>query len=304
MRVDAIAGGGIDDTASVSGDFTVDVVLEGGGGNIAAFNFNLAYNPQVVVASTPTNAGLESAGFLCDSPPPQGSVDPGDRIIKSPDSAEAFFSCFQGPNVQTLHDGPVVHIPFTVVSAGATSLHLVEVSAADNNVVTVISCDPQGTSSGACTDASVSTSGGPPPPPSGDQCAVSYALDGETVQCLDGSRVRFVGVASPLGGDAGAAWATALTQWFLGGKTLTLETDATPFDQFGSRFGYPHVIGNDGADYNISALLIFVGMAHHLSDGANVRNDAWFDAAQVWARTACWNMWAAGNPFSAESGCR
>jgi hypothetical protein len=135
-------------------------------------------------------------------------------------------------------------------------------------------------------------------------CLVSYAIDGETVQCDDGSRVRFVGVASPLGADPGADWATNLTQWFMAGKTLTLETDAAPADPFGSRYGYPHVIGTDGNDYNISALLIYIGMAHHLPDGVNVRNDAWFDAAQTWARTACWNMWAAGNPFAAESGCR
>jgi hypothetical protein len=306
LRVDAIPGGGVDDAASVSGTFTVDIVLEGGNDNIAAFNFNLAYDRQVLRAGIPTNAGLESAGFLCDSPPPTGAIDPR-RVGEDPATDEAFFSCYQGPDVQTLHDGPVARVPFTLLAPGTSSLHLLVVAAADNNSVTQISCDPEGTSAGACTDASVSTSGGgppPPPPPSGDQCAVTFALDGETVQCADGSRVRFVGVASPLGNDAGSAWATALTQWFMAGKTLTLETDAAPFDQFGSRYGYAHVIGTDGADYNISALLIFVGMAHHLSDGVNVRNDAWFDAAQVWARTACWNMWAPGNPFAGESGCR
>jgi hypothetical protein len=133
---------------------------------------------------------------------------------------------------------------------------------------------------------------------------VQFAIDGETVQCADGSRVRFIGVASPLGADPGTDWARAVTQWFLAGKTIALEKDAQEFDQFGSRWAYPHVIGTDGADYNISVLLIYVGMAHHVPDGQNMLYSDWLAASQVWARTACWNMWAAGNPFAAESGCR
>jgi outer membrane protein assembly factor BamB len=144
----------------------------------------------------------------------------------------------------------------------------------------------------------------PPPPLTGGQCAVAYAIDGETVQCIDGSRVRFVGVASPLGAELGADWATAVTNWLLAGRTLTLERDVTATDQFGSRYGYPHVTAADGHDYNLSVVLIYIGMAHHLSDGVNVRYNTWLDGAQAWARTACWNMWAAGNPFAGESGCR
>lgn len=144
----------------------------------------------------------------------------------------------------------------------------------------------------------------PTPALNGGQCSVAYAIDGETVQCIDGTIVRFLGVASPLGSDPGSGWATAVTNWLFVGKTLTLELDAAPIDEFGHRYGYPHVKGTDGADYNISVLLIYVGMAHHHSDGVNVRYDAWLDGAQAWARIACWNMWAAANPFAAESGCR
>jgi outer membrane protein assembly factor BamB len=154
------------------------------------------------------------------------------------------------------------------------------------------------------TDGSVYAFTAPGADTSGGQCTIAHAIDGETVQCADGSRVRFVGVASPLGADAGSGWATALTNWLLAGKTLTLEVDATPFDQFGSRYGYPHVRGTDGNDYNVSVLLVYVGMAHHLSDGVNTRHGEWLNAAQNWARAACWNMWASGNPFAAESGCR
>lgn len=306
LRVDAIPGGGIDEAASVGSGFSVDVVLQGSAGDIQAFNFALAYNPQVLGASPPSATGLPSSSLNCSLSPPYGSIDQSDGGADAdPSTQEAGMTCFSDGSAQ-IGDGPIAHIEFAGVRAGTSQLRLVGVSVADANGIGRVICEFNGTSAGACTDASVSTSGGgapPPPPPSGDQCAVAYAIDGETVQCVDGSRVRFIGVASPLGGDAGAGWATALTQWFMAGKTLTLEQDVTPFDEFGSRFGYPHVIGTDGNDYNISALLIYVGMARHLSDGVNVRNTAWFDAAQVWARTACWNMWAAGNPFGAESRC-
>lgn len=308
MRVDAIPGGGIDASASVGGSFSVDIVLEGTNNNIAAFNFSLAYDPTLVRASAPTNDDVSSSGMLCDQPPRTGATDQSDGgDDHNPATVEAFMSCYFGDGESSIGDGVIAHVPFVVLAGGTSPLRLVTVAAASTDAVTQIACDPEGISSGGCSDAAVSTSGGPPPPPpppvGGDQCAVQFALDGETVQCLDGSRVRFIGVASPLGADAGAGWATALTHWFLAGKTLTLEKDVAAADQFGSRYGYPHVTGSDGNDYNISALLIYVGMAHHLSDGVNVHNDAWFDAAQVWARTACWNMWSAGNPFAAESGC-
>ncbi len=310
MRVDAVPGGGIDATASVGGNFTVDIVLQGAGSNVGAFNFNLAYNPSILGASAPTTDGLPSAALNCALAEPTGTADQaGGGADGDPATAEAFISCFS-ENGATIGDGVIAHVAFSAVAAGTSPLRLIAVAVSDNDFVTRVNCDIEGNAYGGCSDANVSTTGGgsplppPPAPAAGNQCAVASVIDGETVQCADGSRVRFIGVASPLGSDPGAGWATALSQWFLAGKTMTLEQDATASDQFGSRLAYPHVTGSDGNDYNISALLIYVGMAHHLSDGVNVRNDAWFDAAQVWARTACWNMWSAGNPFGAESGCR
>jgi endonuclease YncB( thermonuclease family) len=302
MRVDAVPGGGIDESASVGTTFTVDIVLQGTGGNVQAFDFQLAYDPSVLAGQPPTNAGLPSAAFQCDSPPPQGAAQLDDG------QTAATFSCFS-TNGTGIGDGPVAHVQFTSLRAGQSDLKIVMASAADGDAVTLVSCAPgMDTTGGGCLGATVSTSGGAPPPPppppgGGNTCAVAYAIDGETVQCVDGSRVRFIGVASPLGADPGADWARALTHWFLAGKTITLEQDVTPYDEFGSRYGYPHVTGADGADYNMSVLIIYVGMAHHLFDGTNGKYADWLAASQVWARTACWNMWAAGNPFGAESGC-
>lgn len=306
MRVDALPGGGVDDAAAVADSFTVDVVLTGTAGDVAGFNFELIYDATALAAQAPTNAGLPSAAFECGSPAPQGAHARPDGSIS------ATFGCFSTDGT-TIGDGPIARVQFTSLRAAASQLELSDVAAANWDAVTVLSCDPgEPAAGGGCANASVSTTGagGPPPPPpplpppGADACDVSYALDGETVQCADGSRVRFIGVASPLGADPGAGWARALTQWFLAGKRITLEQDVSLYDEFGSRYAYPHVIGTDGNDYNISVLIIYIGMAHHLFDGTNGKYNDWLAASQVWGRTACWNMWSAGNPFSGESGCR
>jgi endonuclease YncB( thermonuclease family) len=85
---------------------------------------------------------------------------------------------------------------------------------------------------------------------------------------------------------------------------VLIEDDVNKFDEFGQRYGYPVVRGSDGNLYNISALLIYVGMARYIPDLANTRHGGWLAAAEVWARTACWNMWDGGNPWAGESGCR
>jgi hypothetical protein len=301
LQVDAIAGGGIDETATAGGSFDADVVLQNAD-PVGAFNFNLAYDRRILRADAPSTAGLSASGLECSLPPATGDItgdDDGD-----PNTAEALLSCYS--TGAPAAPGILARVHFTVVGAGASVLHLRSVAVSDAALTEVLSCDPViATAAGGCTDASVSTDGSAPPPAPGgpDSCAVSYAIDGETVQCADGSRVRFVGVASPLGADAGAEWATALTNWFLAGKTIRLETDVQATDQFGSRYGYAHVTGTDGNDYNLSVLLIYIGMAHFGPDGVNNRYDAWLGASQTWGRTACWNMWAAGNPFAGESGC-
>jgi len=307
MRVDAVPGGAVDTTANVSGTFTVNIVITGSGNCIGAFNFTLSYDRSVLSAAVPTTAGLPSSALDCTLPDPSAAL-PEDNTSADGDPAtgDAFLSCF-GRDGATAPDGPVASITFTVVGSGHSLLKLHTAEAAGPSGEQLLSCSSDVSSNygGGCFGATVSTDGSPvpPPPPSGDSCVVAAALDGETVLCADGSRVRLIGVASPLGADPGADWAKALTQWFMGGKTLTLEKDTKQVDEFGSVLAYPHVTGTDGNDYNMSVLLIYIGMAHHGPDGVNTRYDSWLSASQSWARTACWNMWAAGNPFAAESGC-
>lgn len=308
LRVDAVPGGGIDEVASVGSTFSVDIVADQLGGELlGAFQFVLLYNRSVLVAGVPQPLGLPGS-FACSPPDPSGDL-PEDHVAADGDPAtgDAFLVCFTSSSAG-VGNQPIARVNFTAVAAGSSELRLFYASAGTPDGNELFGCEPPGLVGGGCTNASISTSGGgspPPPPPPGDpnSCLVSYAADGETVVCSDGSRLRFLGVGSPLGADAGAGWATALTNWFLAGKTVTLEFDVTPFDQFGQRFAYPHVIGTDGADYNISALLIYVGMARHVPDGVNTRYDGWLGAAQTWGRTACWNMWSRGNPWGPEAGC-
>jgi endonuclease YncB( thermonuclease family) len=205
-------------------------------------------------------------------------------------------------------DGVIARVTFDIIGTGTSGLNIISASSGTPEGVPLVACVPDDRS--ACLGASVSTSGDvppppppPPPPPNPNACTVQFAIDGETVQCTDGSRVRFIGVASPLGTDPGTDWARAVTQWFLAGKTITLEKDAAELDQFGSRWAYPHVIGTNGNDYNISVLLIYVGMARHVPEAPNLKHNDWLAASQTWARAACWNMWDGGNPWSGETGC-
>jgi hypothetical protein len=72
MRVDAVPGGGVDEAVTAGGGFTVDIVLQGTDGSVQAFDFDLVYDPTVLAGQPPTNAGLPSSAFQCDSPPLQG----------------------------------------------------------------------------------------------------------------------------------------------------------------------------------------------------------------------------------------
>lgn len=308
LRVDAVPGGGVDESASVGSTFSADILLEGAGSAVYSYQFVLRYNANVVSAVTPTS--FAPSGWDCVLLPPSGRL-PEDHTYADGDPAtgEAFLGCFGAAGTATaVSNGLVGRVSFFVVGSGTSELRLQNVIVGDGVGIELVSCESPGdVAAGSCTNAAVSTGGTPPPPPpppgGGNTCTVAVALDGETVLCRDGSRVRFAGVGSPLGADAGTGWATAVTQWFLAGKTITVQTDGQAFDQFGSRWGYALLIGNDGNEYNISALLIYVGMARHIPDGVNNLHNGWLSAAQTWARTACWNMWDGGNPWGAEAGC-
>jgi hypothetical protein len=306
LYVDAVAGGPVQSAASVGSAFDVDIYASNftPAPLIGRFNFTLLYDASLLVAGAPTTAGLASAGYDCTFLPASGDLPESDGFSDgNPATGDAFITC--ASTGAFVGDGPIARISFSSLAAGTSSLTLYATEV-DNTVgAEILTCNPVVTwAAGGCHGATV-TFAAPPvlPPPPLPPCSVTFAIEGNLVQCADGGQVRFIGVGSPVGSAPGAGWARTVTNWFLAGKTITLETDTTFVDGSGARLAYPHYLGGDGADYNISALLIYIGMARSTPDGTNLSHLDWFNSAQVWARNACWNMWKAGNPWAAESGC-
>ncbi len=139
--------------------------------------------------------------------------------------------------------------------------------------------------------------------PPGDPCVVASVIDGQSFRCQDGRTVRLLGMNTPVGYQCGAGWAAAaLAGFFLPpGRTLYLRYDVTRSDG-NNVLAAPLWRGNDGADYNLAIVMVFVGLARSADVGAqNVILHNWSQAAESWARIASWNMWAPGKPFA--GGC-
>jgi subtilisin family serine protease len=140
--------------------------------------------------------------------------------------------------------------------------------------------------------------------PAGEPCTVASVEDGESFACSNGRRVRMLQIEAPQPGACGGEWArAALTYIFLTpGRTVYLQYDDARTDAEGRMLAAPIWRGNDGADYNLSIVLLYVGLARaaEIGDG-NVLFLDWAKASEGWARAAGWNMWAPGKPFT--GGC-
>jgi subtilisin family serine protease len=140
--------------------------------------------------------------------------------------------------------------------------------------------------------------------PAGEPCTIASVEDGESFTCSNGHRVRMLQVEAPQPGACGGDWArAALTYIFLTpGRTVYLQYDDARTDAEGRMLAAPIWRGNDGADYNLSIVLLYVGLARaaEIGDG-NVLLLEWAKASEGWARAAGWNMWAPGKPFTGGS---
>ncbi len=135
-------------------------------------------------------------------------------------------------------------------------------------------------------------------------CTVAKVVDGDTFVCKDGTRVDMLAIDAPDINACGGDWAAAALQniFLPVGKKVALA-----FDEITSAPGVvlaaPIVLGDDGADYNISIVMAYVGLAKAAQVGGpyNTKYTDWANASQKWAQTAGWNMWAPGKPFN--GGC-
>jgi micrococcal nuclease len=136
-------------------------------------------------------------------------------------------------------------------------------------------------------------------------CVVGHVVDGDTFDCTDGTRVRLLQIDTVERGECGFDWATAaLANIFLpAGKQVRLDYDAVTVDSFGRHLAAPIVVGTDGNDYNISIVMVYVGLAKAAYYGDNAKYLDWANASQAWAQSAQWNMWAPGGPYNGGTNC-
>ncbi|MBI5289746.1 MAG: S8 family serine peptidase [Chloroflexi bacterium] len=139
--------------------------------------------------------------------------------------------------------------------------------------------------------------------PPGSACVVQSVEDGESFTC-GGQRIRMLQMDAPDLGQCGGQWAKdALANIFLTpGRTVYLRYDSTRVDPAGRSLAAPLWRGNDGNDYNLAIIMVYVGLAKASDVGAgNLAFHDWSFASETWARTVGWNMWAPGKTFA--GGC-
>ena len=136
-------------------------------------------------------------------------------------------------------------------------------------------------------------------------CTVERVIDGDTFVCTDGTHVRMLQINAPELTACGGAWSgAALRNIFLpAGTEVRLDYDAVTVDRYGRELAAPIVRGTDGSDYNISIVMVYVGLAKAAYYGDNAKYLDWARASETWARTAQWNMWVPGGPFNGGINC-
>lgn len=138
----------------------------------------------------------------------------------------------------------------------------------------------------------------------GEPCTIDAVADGESFTCAGGRHVRMLQMDAPNPGQCGGDWAKAALQFIFltPGRQVFLQFDASRTDASGRTLAAPIWRGDDGADYNLSVVMVYVGLARAADVGAgNAAFRDWAFASETWAKTAQWNMWAPGKPFA--GGC-
>lgn len=138
----------------------------------------------------------------------------------------------------------------------------------------------------------------------GEPCTIDTVLDGESFTCVGGRHVRMLQMHAPAPGQCGGDWAKAALRFIFltPGRQVFLQYDLARTDASGRVLAAPIWRGDDGADYNLSIVMVYVGLAREADVGAgNTAYRDWALASETWARTAQWNMWAPGKPFA--GGC-
>jgi len=276
---------------AVGGQFAAYVGVYHAAGSYQAVQWYLDYNPAVVdvVAISKDPAAPGACAHTADN---------GDRVL---------LGCVDLGGANISHSGNAWIIGFKCVGNGTAAIDL---TTSDSNGGTAVSFVSDGGANKPVHTHSDSVQcgvgGTPPPPPplSGDACTVASVITGDTFTCTDGKTVRMLQIDAQDLTQCGGEWAKAALQYIFltPGRVVTLTYDAKKTDGQGRTLAAPVWRGNDGADYNLSIVMVYVGLAKaaDLGDG-NVKFLDWAKAAETWARVAQWNMWAPNKTYT--GGC-
>ena len=151
----------------------------------------------------------------------------------------------------------------------------------------------------------VASAGATPARSAAASCTIDRVIDGDTFVCTSGTHIRMLQINAQEMGDCGGEWAkAALANIFLRpGTNVRLDFDRVTQDRYGRDLAAPIVTGSDGADYNISIVMVYVGLAKAAYYGDNSKYLDWANASQTWAQKAQWNMWAPGGPYNGGTNC-
>jgi micrococcal nuclease len=120
----------------------------------------------------------------------------------------------------------------------------------------------------------------------GEYAQAVFVVDGDTVELVDGRRVRYIGVNTPETGQPYATNAKSLNESLVMGQEVWLETDTQESDVYGRLLAYVWV-----GDTFVNLELVRQGYANAYTVLPNVRHTDAFVLAEQEAREAELGMW-------------
>jgi micrococcal nuclease len=129
--------------------------------------------------------------------------------------------------------------------------------------------------------------GGPDQPAELESATVARVIDGDTVELVDGRRVRYIGINTPERNQPYYQDASEANRRLVENKPVRLEFDQDTFDQYGRTLAY---IWADGVLVNRE--IVRLGFANGFTVPPNVRYEAQIRTAEQEARDAGRGLWA------------
>lgn len=275
-------------SVAVGAQFTANIGIYHNAASYKGVQWYVTYDPAVIsVVSVGKTATAPSA---CN-------------LMNYTQTGDLRTACLSLTGSDIAYSGNAFQAVFQCKGNGTTSLSLPTTQTGENFVSNGIVDLPIHTH-GASIQCGTGGPPPPPPPPGSEVCAIQEVLTGDSFKCTNNKTVRMLQIDAQDLDECGGGWAkAALANIFLPvGRVVTLVFDAKKTDAAGNALAAPIARGTDGADYNLSIVMVYVGLAKAADFGdGNVKFLAWANASQVWASAAKWNMWAPNKTYT--GGC-